>query len=52
MNEKSDKTKHTMAETIHRCLRCNEMAYQIDGGVFKCFDDKCGFKWETIERGK
>jgi hypothetical protein len=52
MNEKIDKIKHIMIETIHKCLRCNKIAYQTDDSVFKCSDDKCGFKWETINCGK
>lgn len=46
------KIEHTMVETIHKCLRCNKMAYEIVDGVFKCSDDKCGFKWEIINCGK
>jgi hypothetical protein len=49
MDRKIDKNKYTMAEMIHRCLRCDKVAYEVGDGVFKCFDDKCGFGWEVIE---
>lgn len=51
-HRKFDKTGHTMIETIHRCLRCDKMAYEIDDGVFKCSDDGCAFEWEVIKSGK
>jgi hypothetical protein len=42
----------TMAEMFHRCLRCNEMACEIDKNVFKCSDNECGFEWEVKTIGK
>ena len=50
-HRKIDRAKCTMTETIHKCLRCDKTAYEIDDGVFKCSDDKCAFEWEITKVG-
>ena len=52
MNEKVNRIKHIMIETVHRCLRCNKVAYEIVDGVFKCSDNNCAFEWEIINCGE
>lgn len=41
-NQVSDKS---MFDLVHKCLRCDEMAYEFEFGVYKC--SKCGFIWEV-----
>ena len=36
----------TMGEIIHRCLKCNSIAYEIKSNVYEC--SRCSFVWETI----
>ena len=34
----------SMEEAIHRCLKCNAIAYEIGPESYHC--SKCGFEWE------
>jgi C4-type Zn-finger protein len=34
----------SMEELIHKCLRCGEVAVQINSNTFEC--PTCGFSWE------
>jgi hypothetical protein len=36
----------TMGEVIHRCLRCEAIAFEVEENSYKCF--ACDFEWETI----
>jgi ribosomal protein L37E len=38
--------KRTMQEVIHKCLRCNAIAYEIQSQSYYC--SHCGFEWEVI----
>lgn len=37
---------NTMSDMLHRCLRCENIAYEVSNRCFKC--PKCGFEWEVI----
>ena len=43
-----DEVQFTMAELLHKCLRCNESAYEVDKNVFRCSDNECKFEWEVV----
>lgn len=51
-HKKFDKTKCTMTETVHKCLKCNKPAYEVSNNIFKCSDNECGFEWEVKVGGK
>jgi len=36
----------TMGELIHKCLRCETIAYETMPGLFHC--PECGFEWEVM----
>lgn len=36
----------SMSDYVHRCLRCREVAYEAQPGIFKCTN--CGFEWEVV----
>jgi len=38
-----------MSDLVHRCLNCNEVAYEESEGNYKC--PKCGFSWEVVNCG-
>jgi len=39
----------TLADTVHRCLMCNELAFEYEKDKYKCSDpDNCDFKWTVI----
>ena len=52
MGKKIEKNDHAMTKMIHKCLRCNKMAYEISNGLFKCSNVECGFEWEVINCGE
>ena len=35
----------TLADTVHRCLMCNELAYEHKENEFRCNDKDCAFIW-------
>lgn len=51
----------TMTELIHRCLACNELAYEVEVefskeclrkvyALYEC--SKCRFTWEVVSCGR
>lgn len=46
-----EEDKDCMGELVHRCLKCNSIAYEIEEGVYRCSDENCGFEWEVIKCG-
>jgi len=36
----------TMDEVVHRCLKCNSVAFEVMPESFVC--SFCGFEWETL----
>lgn len=41
----------SMEDQIHKCVRCNEPAYEIDDGLYQCSNTECGFQWEVVKCG-
>jgi hypothetical protein len=39
----------TMADLVHRCMKCNEIAYETSPGYYEC--SVCEFSWEVIDAG-
>lgn len=35
-----------MTDYVHKCLKCNSVAHEINPGVYVC--DACGFEWEVM----
>ena len=44
---KMDSGEATMGDYIHKCLKCNSTAVDVNDGVYECRD--CGFDWEIIK---
>jgi predicted nucleic acid-binding Zn-ribbon protein len=42
---KLDKPK-SMQDLVHKCIKCNTVAYEVKPGKFHCPD--CGFEWEIF----
>lgn len=38
-----------MADMIHKCLQCGEIAVEKRENFFECTDPNCGFTWEVDE---
>jgi len=38
-----------MADMIHKCLQCGEIAVEKKENFFECTDVECGFTWEVDE---
>ena len=36
----------SLLDTLHKCLKCNDEAYEFEPGKFKC--STCGFTWEIV----
>lgn len=36
----------SMEDVVHRCIKCNALAYEADKSVYKC--SKCDAEWEVI----
>ena len=36
----------SMDQCVHRCLKCNTVAFEIAEGTYKCAS--CGFEWEAV----
>lgn len=36
--------ENSMRSLIHRCLKCNSIAYEVDENLYRC--PNCGFEWE------
>lgn len=36
----------TMDEMVHKCLKCNAVAFEVRRGEFKC--SECDFEWEIL----
>lgn len=41
----------TLADTVHRCLMCNELAYEYKEDAFRCSDKECDFIWTVTHCG-
>lgn len=37
----------SMDEIIHKCLRCDKIAFEIESNLYHCSD--CGFEWEVVQ---
>lgn len=46
-DNKSDSA--TMADLVHKCMKCQAVAYEIKPGFYECVE--CGFSWEVIDFG-
>lgn len=42
----SNNVKGTMEEVVHKCIRCNSVAFEVAPGYYHC--PKCNFEWEVI----
>lgn len=40
------KDNSTMSEIVHRCIKCESIAYEVNPEVYHC--SKCGFEWEVL----
>jgi len=43
----ASKDYKTMSDFIHKCLRCNAIAFQVSENCFRCA--KCDFEWEVVD---
>ena len=41
---KIDKGEATMTDYVHKCLRCNSVAHELEPDKYIC--EECGFEWE------
>lgn len=41
----------SMNSYVHRCLRCNSIAFEIGEELYRCSDPECGFEWEVVRDG-
>jgi hypothetical protein len=48
---KAENNPKSMREMIHRCLKCDAIAYEYDEGKYKCSSPNCQFSWEVIDCG-
>ena len=39
----------SMSSMIHKCLKCQAVAYETKEGNYRCTD--CGFEWEVVDFG-
>lgn len=39
--------KSYMGDYVHRCLRCQTLAYEAEENLYRC--PSCGFEWEVIK---
>jgi len=37
----------SLLDTIHKCLKCNEEAYEVEPNKFEC--SSCEFTWEIVK---
>jgi len=42
-----NKDKSHMGDYVHRCLRCQTLAYEVEENSYKC--PSCNFEWEIIK---
>lgn len=42
-----DDKNSSMFDLVHRCLKCNSVAFEKKANLWHCPD--CGFEWETLE---
>jgi DNA replicative helicase MCM subunit Mcm2 (Cdc46/Mcm family) len=40
-------SSNKMASLVHRCLKCNVVAYEVKAGEYCC--PECGFTWEVVD---
>lgn len=40
----------SMADLVHRCMRCQALAYESKPGNYEC--SECGFSWEVLDFGE
>ena len=45
--EKMDRGEASMGDYIHRCIKCDSTAVDVNDGRYKCTD--CGFEWEVVK---
>jgi len=45
--EVTSATSECMSDYLHKCLRCNQYAFEVKENSFKCM--KCGFSWEVYK---
>ena len=45
--EKMDRGEASMVDYVHRCIRCDSTAVDVNDGHYKCTD--CGFEWEVVK---
>ena len=43
---KNVKNKSYMGDYIHKCLRCQSLAYEVEKNLYRC--PICDFEWEVI----
>jgi hypothetical protein len=39
----------SMKEMIQHCIKCNELAYEVEESLYKC--SVCSFEWEIVDCG-
>ena len=44
-------TKKTLLDTIHKCIMCNKLAYEVGDNEYKCSNSDCKYTWKVIDRG-
>ena len=38
-----------MADTVHKCLFCESVAYEVEPNEFMCSNDECPWTWKVID---
>lgn len=44
--DKIDRGEASMADYIHKCIKCESTAVDVNNEFYKCTD--CGFEWEVV----
>ena len=39
----------SMLDLVHRCIKCQTIAFEVEVGMYKCSDSECGFEWEVYQ---
>ena len=45
-------TKTTLLDTLHRCLMCNSVAYEVADNKYKCSNRECNCTWKVTNCGQ
>jgi len=45
----NEERKTSLLDVIHRCLACNEMAFEVEKNKYECGDTNCNFTWEVLD---